>query len=72
MKPVEIIIKERAKALQQTLTGMLGDEGAQKLYSHAIIQALYRSSDRPPSYIPTRTFVVVAGSTPMTPTCAIC
>jgi hypothetical protein len=55
---VEIVIKKRAKALQETIGGLLGDQGAKDFYSHALIQALHKEGGRPPSYIPTRTFVV--------------
>jgi hypothetical protein len=58
VEAIEIIIKKRAKALQDTLYGLLGDQGAQQLYSHALIQSLYKEDGRPPSYIPTNTFVL--------------
>ncbi len=58
VEAIEIVIKKRAKALQETLVGLLGDQGAKDFYAHALIQALYKEGGRRPSYIPTRTFVV--------------
>jgi hypothetical protein len=55
---IEIIIKKRAKALQETIVGLLGDQGAKNLYSHALIQSLQKEGGRPPSYIPTHIFVI--------------
>ncbi|PTL83116.1 hypothetical protein [Vitiosangium sp. GDMCC 1.1324] len=55
---LEVFIRKRAKALQQTLTDILGDQGARDFYSHALIQSLKTVQGKPPSYIPTRTFVI--------------
>jgi hypothetical protein len=58
VEAIEIVLKKRAKALQETLVGLLGEQGARELYSHALIRALHKEGGRPPSYIPTHTFVV--------------
>ncbi|HEX5749529.1 MAG TPA: hypothetical protein VFZ09_25090 [Archangium sp.] len=55
---IEILLKKRASALHETIRGMLGNEGADNFYSHALIRALHKEGGRLPSYIPTQTFVV--------------
>lgn len=67
VEAIEIIIKKRAKALQETIISLLGEQGAKTFYEHALIQALHKEGGgkpslierrRLPSYIPTQTFVI--------------
>jgi hypothetical protein len=58
VEALEIVLKKRAASLKEAIARLLGDKTCEDLYSHALIQALYKKGGRLPSYIPTRTFVV--------------
>src|SRR3954470_14733279 len=61
---IEAIVNNRAKYLRQGITLLLnesrggGVDLAQRLYDHGLVRPLYRNSDKPPSYIPSRTFAL--------------
>lgn len=61
---IEATFNNRARYLRQGINLLLNETGgggvdlAQRLYDHGLVRPLYRDANKPPSYIPSRTFAL--------------